>query len=459
MEITNHLAKLSSTNRTGAPLKAAVCPFAHAQAALPQDGLSQGRPFEGVNAIEQLKAYAGERVELEAMVVPVNLPEPATAAPDPAGFAPKSEIEAIMAYAATGVKERVLTGAAAENFDTDVRKEITALQKRQTQVDGGECMSRLVHRRQLHGGLAEVHWSPAANQMFEFFDMEKSTALVRFSDASNEADPDGKSMFGMALSVFGQDGKATDILLTGGSERTEASQAEDAEAQMALFNMINAPSKLKGIGRILKDAGPISGPRMLADVVRMRTDLPSLSNLTAWSRAPFALKGKDGHEYLVKMRAVPSAMPEGDFKGEGETTSDRLVDGFQKLLKSGEARYGLEFQFMRPGDDPYDGRATWDGPWLRVGEVALPKNSDQAQADAMALKADSTKFSVWKNKQPHDEARDKDVLRPWGETNRARLAAYNTSGANRSCPYLAAQGDGSGNSAAKQVISENHPTF
>jgi hypothetical protein len=257
--------------------------------------------------------------------------------------------------------------------------------------------------------------------------------LIRISDAAPEANPDGKSMYGMALELVGRDGLATDILLTGGTELAEGSQAASAEAQRSLFNMIDNPHKLKGLARIAVDAGPISGLRMLRDLKKMKAHLDSLTELTAWSRPPFAVQGKDGKEYLVKMRAVPTETG-SPLAAQGSTSSERLANEMKERLRKGEARWRLEFQFMQPGDDAYDPREHWSGPWLAVAEIVVPRRTDEEQAEKDWQRAEDTKFSVWKNKQPFQSAEDKDVLRPWGEMNRARLAAYQASGGNRKCP-------------------------
>ncbi|MEW6279011.1 MAG: hypothetical protein AB1758_10335 [Candidatus Eremiobacterota bacterium] len=360
---------------------------------------------------------------------------PAPSSQPPASWPSEAEIAALQAAAATDVPDESLRGAEAEHFDSRTRRDIAGLQQRQAEAEGTACLHRPVHRRQLFGGAVEVHWNPAFRQLFTFFGQDLSQGLIRFSDASNEANPDGASMFGMALELYGSDGKATDILLTGGSPRAEASQARDPEAQMALFNMINHPCKLQGLGRIAWEVGPVSGMKMLLDVKKMRTDLDSLANLTAWSRAPFALQGKDGKEYLVKLRTVP-VQETTPLTAQGATTSDRLVDEFAQRARQGDTRWRLEVQFMRPEDDPNDARETWSGPWVAAGEVVVPRSGDPAEAKRLWNLAHQTRFSVWKNKEAGAQAADRDVLRPWGEMNRARHAAYMTAGLNRNCPFL-----------------------
>src|SRR5690606_38575312 len=106
--------------------------------------------------------------------------------------------------------------------------------------------------------------------------------LIRISDASNAQNPDGENMYGMALELVGNDGQVTDILLTGGSPKTEASQAKDPEAQLALFNMLDHRSKVAGLAQMAWEVGPVEAGKMVLDVGRMRSDLESVADLTAW---------------------------------------------------------------------------------------------------------------------------------------------------------------------------------
>ena len=383
---------------------------------------------ESLDFLSQVEAYAAQP---DPPPAPLGLLEIATV--PSANWPGSDQIAAVLATAVTNVREDLRTGPRAINFDAETRRDITTLQHRQAAKEGSPTLERMVHRKQLHGGAAEIHWNRNFDGLIKLFGSDTSKALIRFSDASNEANPDGPSMYGMAIELEGSDGQASDILLTGGSEKTEVSQARDPEAQLALFNMINIPSKLKGLARIAHDVGPVSGLKMLRDVKQMRTDLSSLTQLTAWSRAPFALKGKDGQEYLVKMRTVPATVPQPQ-PTTGGTSSEKLRTEFQQQLRQSDLRWRLEFQFMQPGDDPYDAREAWNGPWLTAGELVLPQITDDQEAQRQSERAENTKFSVWKNKQEFSEAADKDVLRPWGEMNRARLAAYGASGSNRKCP-------------------------
>ncbi len=384
-----------------------------------------------LDALQQVENYA--RQSRPALPAPAALSLPVSQPTLVWG-----DLGPVLATAATDVPENSRRGQEAVLFDDQTRREITGLQHRQAEVEGTPGMCRPVHRQQLFGSGVEVHWNPDLKKRFQFFREDRQQGLIRFSDASNEPGPDGASMFGMALELYGTDGQATDILLTGGSPLTEVSQARDAESQLALFNMINHPNKLVGLGRIASEVGPLSGVKMLMDVKRMRTELDSLASLTAWSRAPFALQGKDGKEYLVKLRAVP----EGDatpLSSRGATSSERQASEMEQRASQKDTRWRLELQFMQTGDDPYDARESWSGPWVTAGEIVIPRQSDSAEARRQADLAEQTRFSVWKNKEPHSQAADREVLRPWGELNRARLAAYRTAGANRNCPYLQAQ--------------------
>jgi len=359
-----------------------------------------------------------------------EFPHVDTQPPAPESWTSREKIASVLAQAATHVPEQVRTGSEATQFDQHVAEQIKAFQQRKQAAEGGE-KSRLVHREQLHGGAAQIHWNPNMESLINLFGTDPSDALVRISDASALANPDGKTMFGFALEVKGPHGDPTDILLTGGTPRTEASQAKDPEAQLALFNMLNPSSKIGGLGRILADVGIVAGPRMLIDVALMRAELDSVSQLIAWSRAPFAVEGKDGKEYLVKMRVTPKTARLGRAQ-EGVTSAARLKAQFGHQLEQGEARWGLEFQFMQPGDNAYDPRETWRGPWLGAGEVALPQTQDRATAERFAALAENTNYNPWKGKTPESTSREKNVLRPWGELNRARLPAYRASQESRS---------------------------
>lgn len=340
-------------------------------------------------------------------------------------LASSSEVADVLAGAACNVPEKVRSGPEAEQFDAMIRERIGQFQDRK----GGA--TRLVHTQQLHGGKARIDWNPELEKHVNLFGSQPSEALVRISDASAEANPDGKSMYGFALELKGPSGDPTDLLFTGGTPRTEASQARDPEAQLALFNMLNPTSKLGGIANILWKVGPLAGPKMLLDVGKMRTDLDSLSDLTAWSRAPFGLQGKDGKQYVVKMRVAPTTPGEVSPGPQGETSSERLTRQFATQLRAGDARWNLEFQFMRPGENADDPRETWGGPWVKAGEVTLPRVTDEAAAARAAEEAEATKFNPWKSKEPTSRSRDKFVLRPWGEMNRARLVAYQASASYR----------------------------
>jgi hypothetical protein len=392
-----------------------------------QDQLSADQPGPDMTAIDRLREYARQ---------PLDSPRPTQAAaftslpPAPTHWPSRETIQSVLQGSATNVPEKVRGGVAAEKMDEYIRRQIGKFQQAQASQEGTTQLARLVHREQLHGGAAEVHWNPHLNQLLNLFDKESMHSLVRISDASGASNPDGKTMYGFALELYNGD-QPTDILLTGGTDRAEASQAKSPEAQIALFNMMNPSSKLGGLARILWEVGPLDGPKMLLDVARMRTDHSSLSHLQAWSRAPFAIQGKDGQEYLVKMRVVPTDQPEA-CEGRGETTAERLKSEFASKLKKGEARWSLDFQFMQPGENADDPRKTWGGPWVPAAEVVLPKVTNEDEARRLSAAAESTHFSPWKGKEPYSQSPDKNILRPWGELNRARLAAYQASANNRS---------------------------
>jgi len=386
----------------------------------PVDGLASSQPSPENAKMDQLRQMAQSQ--------PAPWPQLTTA--PPSSWPSEQEVQDVLKTAVCNVPEKVRTGVEAEKFDNFIREQITTFQERKAAAEGTGEKSRLVHREQLHGGAAQIHWNPNLEKFVNLFGTQPSNGLVRISDAAAGENPDGKSMFGFALEFKGPNGDPTDILLTGGTPRTEASQARDPEAQLALFNMLNPASKVGGIGRILWDVGPISGPKMLLDVARMRTDLDSLSDLTAWSRAPFGLQSKDGKQYVVKMRVVPVDGSKDVSPGpEGETSSQRLSRRFSNQLSEGEARWRLELQFMQPGESADDPRDTWKGDWLAAGEVVLPKSDETSARYAEA--AEATKFNPWKGKEPTSRSSEKFVFRPWGEMNRARLVAYQTSAGNR----------------------------
>lgn len=372
----------------------------------------------------QKLAESGSWIEAKA---PENF-QPTTQAT--ADWTPRAEYESVMNGAAKNVPDNALTGEQKAAFKQFTRERIDSIQNRQLQ--DGETMERLVHTDQLFGGEVEVHWNPALKELVDFFGQESSGGLVRVSDASNEKNPDGKSMYGMALELVGQDGQVTDILMTGGSELTEASQSQDPKAQLALFNMLDHPNKVGGLVQMAWEVGPIETAKMVIDVGRMKTDLNSVSDLTSWSRAPFRLQGKDGDSYLVKMRSVPMGEPANESqKKDGQTSFEHLKESFQTQASEGDTRWSFELQFMQPGDDPNDGRETWSGPWLKAGEIVIPKIEDQARAEVMAKAADDTKFNIWKGKEAHDKGPDYEVFYPHGWTNQARLWAYGQSAKNR----------------------------
>ncbi|MFA5504711.1 MAG: hypothetical protein WC423_04745 [Vulcanimicrobiota bacterium] len=335
-----------------------------------------------------------------------------------------------LAGAARNVPDNSLKGREEADFRAFTRDRIQTIQARQ--LKDNDSMRRLVHTKQLFGGEVEVHWNPNLEKVVDLFGHQSLGGLIRISDASNEETPDGKNMYGMALELVGNDGQLTDILMTGGSEATEASQARDPEAQLALFNMLDHPFKIGGLVQMGFEVGAIEAGKMVLDVGRMKSDLDSVAELTAWSRAPFRLKGKDGDHYLVKMRAVPiDPAPGKAADSAGETTSQRLVNEFQSRIEKGEARWRFDLQFMKPGDDPNDGRKTWGGEWLPAGEIVIPRVTDQVRAEEIAQAAENTKFNIWKGKEEHDKGPDLEVFYPHGWTNQARLWAYGQSAANR----------------------------
>ena len=332
--------------------------------------------------------------------------------------------------AAKNVPDNSLVGREAADFRAFTRERIDNIQNRQ--LKDGDSMHRLVHNKQLFGGEVEVHWNPNLEEVVDLFGHKSLGGLVRISDASNEDNPDGENMYGMALELVGNDGQLTDILLTGGSEATEASQAKDPQAQLALFNMLEHPSKVAGLAQMAWEVGPLEAGKMVYDVGRMKSDLNSVADLTAWSRAPFRLKGKDGEHYLVKMRAVPMNSGEGKAEqAQGETTSERLVNEFQNRIEQGEARWRFDLQFMKPGDNANDGRKTWGGEWLPAGEIVIQQVTDKARAAEMSQAAEDTKFNIWKGKEDHNQGPDSEVFYPHGWTNQARLWAYGQSADNR----------------------------
>lgn len=402
-------------------------PGSPASGSAPQvvDGLGPSVSGNDMTALDKLREYAKQPVGTP--INPNATREFKTQPPDKSYWTSSETIAAALATAATNVEEKVRTGLAAEKADDYIRRQILKFQAAKNTAEGTQTGSRLVHREQLHGGGAEIHWNPNLNALINLFDKDSSQALVRISDAAAGANPDGKTMYGFALEIFNGE-RPTDILLTGGSPKSEVSQAKSPEAQLALFNMLNPSSKVGGIGRILWEVGPIDGPKMLMDVGKMRTIHESLSDIEAWSRAPFAVTGKDGKEYLVKMRVKPTSQPEPG-QVTGETTSEKQKSEFSSKLRTGDARWSLDFQFMQPGDDPHDPRSLWKGDWVTAAEVVLPKVTDEAEARQLAEAAQETKFNVWKGKEPYSTSPDKNVLRPWGELNRARLAAYQASAA------------------------------
>jgi hypothetical protein len=339
------------------------------------------------------------------------------------------QFQQTLSGAAKNVPDNALSGRKESDFRAFTRERINSIQQRQ--LKDGDQMHRLVHNKQLFGGEVEVHWNPNLEEVVDLFGHQTLGGLVRISDASNEDNPDGKNMYGMALELVGNDGQLTDILMTGGSEATEASQAQDPKAQLALFNMLEHPNKVAGLAQMAWEVGPIEAGRMVYDVGRMKSELGSVANLTAWSRAPFSLEGKDGDKYLVKMRAVPMSATVEAAEAKGETTSERLVNEFQQRAEQGETRWRFDLQFMQPGDNPNDGRKTWDGEWLPAGEIVIPQIKDTARAEEMAQAAEDTKFNIWKGKEAHDQGPDSGVFYPHGWTNQARLWAYGESAQNR----------------------------
>ena len=391
------------------------------------DQLVATRAAADTTAIDKLRDYAKQAPDNPQIAV---VGEFTTRAPEASQWPSRESLQATLDQAATNVPERVRTGVAAEKADEYLRRQISKFQQAKASHEGASQMSRLVHREQLHGGAAEIHWNPNLNQLIQLFDQESMHSLVRISDASGSAHPDGKTMYGFAIEMY-HNGQPTDILLTGGTPLAEASQAKSPEAQLALFNMLNPSSKVGGLGRIMWDVGPIDGTKMLVDVARMRTSHQSLSDITAWSRAPFAVTGKDGQEYLIKMRVSPTRQP-APGEATGETTSAQLKSEFASKLKTGDARWSLDFQFMQPGEDAEDPRKTWQGPWIPAAEVVLPQATDESESRRLSEAAENIHYSPWKGKEPYSQAPDKNVLRPWGELNRARLAAYQASANNRS---------------------------
>lgn len=402
-----------------------ACP--HARAMFEKMKTMGQMPAAPENSSQSVKlAEQGSWVEEKA---PANF-QPATKATGK--WTSKTDLEQLLAGAAKNVEDNALSGEAKNDFKAFTKERIDNIQERQLEKENADGMHRLVHAKQLYGGEVEVHWNPNLAEVVELFGQESSGGLVRISDASNEKNPDGKNMYGMALELVGNDGQLTDILMTGGSPRTEASQAQDPKAQLALFNMLDHPNKIGGLAQMAWEVGPVEAGKMVVDVGRMKSDLNSVSDLTAWSRAPFRLKGKDGNHYLVKMRATPTgaAAPEAQEK-EGQTTSERLVEDFQTKAAQQDTRWNFELQFMQPGDDPNDGRETWGGPWVSAGEIVIPQVTDQAKASEMAQAAEDTKFNIWKGKEPHDKGPDAEVFYPHGWTNQARLWAYGQSAQNR----------------------------
>jgi hypothetical protein len=372
----------------------------------------------------------------------VTLAEPNSIAQQkaPANFKPTTqaqsewptveEFQQTLKGAAQNVPDNSLSGRKEADFRAFTRERIDNIQQRQ--LEDGDSMHRLVHNKQLFGGEVEVHWNPNLEKVVDLFGHDSLGGLVRISDASNEENPDGKNMYGMALELVGNDGQLTDILLTGGSEATEASQAKDPEAQLALFNMIEHPSKLAGLAQMAWEVGPIEAGKMIYDIGKMKSDLDSVANLSAWSRAPFSLTGKDGNEYLVKMRAMPMNQTPGEAaQAKGDTTSERLVNEFQERTSQSDTRWKFDLQFMKPGEDANDGREYWSGEWLTAGEIVIPQIKDASHAKEMAQEAEDTKFNIWKGKEDHDEGPDSTVFHPHGWTNQARLWAYGQSAQNR----------------------------
>lgn len=341
-----------------------------------------------------------------------------------------ADFQKTLQSAAKNVVDNALTGRKEADFRAFTRERIDSIQQRQLENDSS--MDRLVHNKQLFGGEVEMHWNPNLEQVVDLFGHQALGGLIRISDASNEDNPDGKNMYGMALELVGNDGQLTDILMTGGSDATEASQAKDPQAQLALFNMLEHPNKVAGLAQMAWEVGPVEAGKMIYDVGRMKSELDSVSNLTAWSRAPFRLKGKDGNHYLVKMRAVPmDSTPVTTAQVPGLTTSDRLVNEFAEKATQSDTRWRFDLQFMQPGDDPNDGRKTWSGPWMAAGEIVVPQIKDPARAEEMSQAAEDTKFNIWKGKEAHNQGPDSEVFYPHGWTNQARLWAYGQSAKNR----------------------------
>lgn len=354
-----------------------------------------------------------------------------TAAPAAESWPSAQEIGAVLQGAEKNVADDSRTGNDLGRMRKFARERIDEVQRRQFDR-GEECMHRLVHAPQLHGGEVEVHWNPNFEQHLNMFGLESQGGLIRISDASNEKNPDGASMYGVALRLVGNEGSLTDILMTGGTDRTEASQSKDDEAQLAIFNMLDHPFKPAGLVQMAWEVGPIETAGMIRDVGAMKTEIDTVAGVTAWSRAPFRLTAKNSEDkYLVKMRVVPVADPGGPVQEpQGETTTEQLTSEFDQRHSNGEVRWRFELQFMEPGDDPNDARETWKGPWLAAGEVVIPQK-DPATAEAKAQMAEDTKFSVWTGKEPHNRGADAEVFDPHGRINQVRLHAYGMSAANR----------------------------
>jgi hypothetical protein len=376
-----------------------------------------------------------------------------SAAPDASAFASSASLAAQLqtSVLVSDVKDESLAGSSLTAFKTKTESMTDMFMARQMSTKHAEkhaCLHRQVHAQTLFGGEAELHLSRAFNEQFQAWGVGALGGLLRISGSKPAYGQSGADLFGMALELVGRGGRSTDLLFLSGAAAVEASHPDNANEQLWLFNLLDAPSTVGAISDLYANLGFVDGSRILYLAATLTVDPKSLLELTFFSRTPYRLPDAQGRARMVKMRMIP-ALAAGASSAPlvapvaGEGSNERVMREMAARVRAGDVVWNFDLQFMQPGDSPEVTSSKWSGPWLTVGQLKAPRVQDEARATSLGLAAERNKFTIWKDKQGDAAASNPDlaIFYPHGAANQARQWAYNRAHANRGLIKLTTASD------------------
>ena len=246
--------------------------------------------------------------------------------------------------------------------------------------------------------------------------------IVRFSNASNVAEPDFKpDLRGVALRVEVDGSTSHDLLMT----NFPVSHARNARQFVEFARATAGPpaSQALGVAQLAKEFGLRETRRMLKNVTTARRHQPgSVVTETYWSRGALSWGPDLAVRYLLRPApGTPTATP-------SETDPNYLSTEAAKRIGAGDVRMELCIQrYRNPRSTPIeDTSVEWTeqaAPVEPIAVLTIPHGDiNTPEAQTRSGEVDALAFNPWNTTE---------AFRPLGNLNRARKAAYDASAAVR----------------------------